>query len=856
MNRRNPADTSSRRAVRSGAATGRASRLQRGSSLARLARATLTQLLVLAMVLAGPGTSTALAQATSGEAEAAMDRIDQLRAEIDRVEAELPESAWTQEDLAFELAFEEPDVIGAWVRDEIAFEAYRGVLRGADGTVRAEAGNAWDQSLLLATLLFDAGYTARIARTTLPDDAAESLVRSMRTREPAATENATVGEPFADEEELRETVRDVDRRTEELERELIERTTDTAGWLASNLADAGISTGGNDLSELVEDTQDYAWIEVRLAESEPWTALHPAAPEGAAWLDDLEPEATYDGELPSEVQHRFRFEAVVEQRLGSELETSTLMAGWERPVANLNGVALSYAAYPDGYLELGPGAPAEEAYAETSFVLPVFNGELAPSGDVFDLIGNVAPSDAAQSAAGGLFQNVGGAFGEAAGGVSGQEDAVALTGHWLEFTLIAPGGEEATYRRTILDRFGPERRAAGDVDGDLLPMSDAEIVERLRTQHVFMLAPGRYAPGFVRQHSLEGSHATLDYLETLWLEASEDPEALPEPPDGLEAAAAEAPLLRLYEAFDDADAALPDGILSYRPTPSLVVTTADPESERATVDIVHNERRTLEVASAGGPAPSFDGAVRAGVWESTIEGYAFAEATSVEDTPSYFAEAETQGVEVRTLAPGSVEATADLDLPEASRAAIARDLENGFAVVTPVAMPDATTVAHWWRVDPASGETLGRGADGRGNVLAGYSITKIGIAFSVLTGLIGVGACVATGGGAGCCAIDGVAYFGIGFLFALMFGSGVLALSMGVSFDLHSLAFGAAGALPSSCSLMGDADGPDRLVVATADDARPGDARPGDAACRLPSWMMRSLGPSTAGSVPVVVAPG
>ena len=816
----------------------------RSSTPSQLARAALTQLLVLGLVLTGPGTSIALAQAGSGEVDAARERIELLRAEVDRADAALPDRAWTREDLAFELAFEDPDAIGAWVRDEIGFQAYRGVLRGADGTLRAGAGNAWDQSLLLTSLLLDAGYAARIARATLPDEPALELVQSIRPLEPSAVEDVPVPEAFAQDDELRDTLTEVDRRTAELERELVDETAATADWLVARLAEAGIETGGTDPSEIVSDARDYAWVQVRLSESEPWTPLHPAAPEDAAWLDGLEPEATFDREVPSELQHRFRMEAVVEQRRGAELETTGLMGGWERPVANLSGVALSYAAFPDGYLDLGPGASAEEAFAETSFVLPVFNGELAPGGNVFDLLGSVAPADAAQSAAGGLFQSVGGAFADAASDVSGEEDVVALTAHWLEFTLIAPGGEETTYRRTILDRLGSERRAAGDGSGDLLPMSDAEVIERLRTQHVFMLAPGRYAPGFVRQRSLEGSRAMLDYLETLWLATSEDPDALPPPPDGLEAASAEAPLLRLFEAFDDADATLPAGTLAYRATPSLVVTTVDPEGDSATVDIVHNARRTLTFGSADGPKPSFDAGVRAGVWESTIEGYAYADATTVEDTRSFFAEVEAQGVMIRTLAPGAIDAVADLALPEASKQAIARDLAGGYAVVTPVAMPDTAGVAHWWRVEPASGETLGRGADGRGNVLAGYSITKIGIAFSVVTGLIGVGACVGSGGGAGCCALDGVAYFGLGFLFASLFGTTVLGLSMGVSFDLHSLFFGAAGALPSTCSLFSDGTNDERLVAAS------------ESTCPLPSWLARRMGPTMPLDVSSVVAAG
>lgn len=62
-----------------------------------------------------------------------------------------------------------------FVRDEIAFEPYSGLLRGASGTLFAGSGNSLDQSLLLRELLEASGEQTRIVYKELPPEATARL---------------------------------------------------------------------------------------------------------------------------------------------------------------------------------------------------------------------------------------------------------------------------------------------------------------------------------------------------------------------------------------------------------------------------------------------------------------------------------------------------------------------------------------------------------------------------------------------------------------------------------------------------------------------------------------------------------
>jgi len=73
----------------------------------------------------------------------------------------------------------DPQQMFAFVRDQIAYQAYFGSLRGARGTLWSKAGNALDRASLLVALLRAAGFTAQYVQGTLPTAQTQSLILAM-----------------------------------------------------------------------------------------------------------------------------------------------------------------------------------------------------------------------------------------------------------------------------------------------------------------------------------------------------------------------------------------------------------------------------------------------------------------------------------------------------------------------------------------------------------------------------------------------------------------------------------------------------------------------------------------------------
>jgi hypothetical protein len=761
--------------------------------VAALADRLLRLAVVLGLIVASPGgLSFVSAQVASISVDEAAAEAEAFFAPLEEVVSRIDRTTFDVDELAFELAFEDAPTIVAYVRDELAFEPYAGILRGAQGTLASGAGNAWDLALLTARLLADAGYEVEVRRATLDDAQVEALLAGVEAVPPVqdavAEEVGAAIDPF-----------DPEGGREALEAALVELRAEVDA-IDARLPDVGPDAGATALERVRASQRDYAWVAYRLGD-EPWSEAHPALPEGATF--DLEAETAYDAELPAEVQHRFRYQVFVERKLGDRLEAQPVTEAWERPTANLYGVPLNFVNLPDGV----EGAPADAAPADlldrTSFLFPTTDGDIAPGGQAFDMSGAVVPMEAAASPFAGVFQTVGDSVGQAAGALGGlgiggseePEEAVALTAQWIEFTMIAPGGEETVHRRYVVDRVGPDARAEGraDLRDDV---SELDAFEALMSSRTFMLDPGRYRPAYVSFTVAEAVLAQRDQLEAALLASYGGPAPSPPDPETLRAKAVIAPL-SLLSVF--ADATGDPAAVSYRPAAGLVVLSQRLDATRPMVDVVANPRWSLTLAADG---PAYDAAAtrRAGVWETRAEALVLAQ----RGVPTVPAIAALDQPSLTRFGPGDADAVRATDLPEASRAAIVRDLQRGYTVLAPTRLDDGATVAGWWRVDPTTGETLGRGADGRGNAALEY-VTTLELAGSILAAtyftIDGVQSCleIEDDAKAGCCIVQNIALAGVGFAGGMLLGM-ALGLSAVAGFVVLDIGGGYASSLiPPVC---------------------------------------------------------
>src|SRR5690606_8209086 len=99
------------------------------------------------------------------------------------------------------------------------------------------------------------------------------------------------------------------------------------------------------------------------------------------------------------------------------------------------------------------------------------------------------------------------------------EEAFALTAQWIDFVLVAPGGEETRHRRTVFDRRSPEARAAGTAQ----LLDESALLENLISTYVVMATGGALSTEFVASRLYEEAQFHLDVMDSLvGLRATDD----------------------------------------------------------------------------------------------------------------------------------------------------------------------------------------------------------------------------------------------------------------------------------------------------------------------------------------------
>lgn len=698
-------------------------------------------------------------------AEAARTRLDRTAFDLDAV---------------LEMAEYDAQNLITFVSKEIVFEPYPGVLRGPQGTLMSRSGNSADQALLLAKLLRDAGYDARIARTKLSPEQAKELLATSVTQRPARDSADLDGlfEQLLKEagmyDRLAAPVRDVlggrdDQRLDVSSHPLYGEVLKLEAELETLLKQSG-AVAEADLSEtLVGEASDYFWVQMKESASDPWADVHPAATAGPL---DVQAEEFYGDTIPEDLQHRFRLQVFIEQAVGGTLISQALTQAWERPTANLNAVPLVFTNLSDNLISnaelfFDPEAILQKA----NWFIPVFGGDVAPESKYFDQRGTMIDPMAAASSGAGVFKTVGELFSEAVGELS-EGGAPVLTAQWLEFTLISPDGTERKYRRTVIDRVGAAARQAGRVEDKLDVPTPDELMPLLQRQS-FMLAnggiPRELVVDFALQQLLQSRRLMDVLLERAGgsqMSSAELSEVLKDVPNHWGGH------LTLFTQLDRAEDFQREHLL-YRPAPTLVAHRQGLESSGrsiAAVDIIQNPRRSLFVAAGAAGSDRMD-VLRAGLWDTLIEGSLLPGSIEGLSTTTAFEKATEAGAAVTVVR--SMQDLLPLKVGDDTKASMQEDLERGAVLVVSDYRSDGP--AGWWRIDPVTGETVGQIADGRGSELVEY-IEGLTLGISIAFLAISLISCfqrydpqsMADETGEqlrlACCGIMSVLWFGMGYI--------------------------------------------------------------------------------------------
>jgi large repetitive protein len=592
----------------------------------------------------------------------------------------------------------DPSRIFEYVRDQIAYEPYVGLLRGPRGTLLAMAGNSVDRAALLGELLQRSGFQVRYAHGTLPDALAQRLVDSVwAERRWVDAAASAAGTPDAKLKALG------DRLVGSVQRDYT--------LVQDMLKDANLPARAESpvtMQELLSEARDHYWVE--WLRDGTWTAMDPSfatAVPGQTFAEAVETVETF----PESMYHRIEIKVRVEEYTG-EQPSSREVLQYTAKSADLSGEDLILVHSPVDRRNQG------NARVQPAFIVKQKRHEGEP---FWVSEGRLPP---------------GGGLADALGGGDGTVEVPIAASESIELDFIAPGGQKTTETRELFDHVGKSRRAADKV------LDPAELAE----------AAASNADKFVSTiYGLFVSTGAIDAVHARNLVA-------PEPTTDTAHFDAGACLRRMNIGFAASSdlltsrVGMADGMVSrnYFDSPRLQIAELAAAAGKLAIglDLRRDSARTLVTGLQ--PDLAFNVQVWRGVVDGTLERYLIEFMSSSADgkgtggsmvsTSSLFESARAKNtsavlfVQNGTM-PGSA-LTAD------TRARIEESIMAGHVLVAPQqpAVIGGAKRYAWWQVNPRSGQTIAVADDGRR--AAGETVTVT----MITTGSGGTALYVSVGG--------------------------------------------------------------------------------------------------------------
>ncbi len=670
------------------------------------------------------------------------------------------------DDTAFDLNFD-PETIFRFVADEVRYEPYAGVLRGAKGTLWGRAGNSADKAMLLAAMLESALVDVRFAIGTLDDATAAKVLAASAidaaTAKTQAEKVMSITTPSTSDvdasaltPEQQEAIDKFPQSREAILAKAMELRAEGVATITDALTDAGVTIAAP--SAELPDLERTRHVWVQYASGTDWLDLDPTLPDAKSGDVLTTAEQTFQ-ELPAELFHNVQFRIISETVSGGTPTRGDLLT-YQATSQELVGVPLTVMhAKPDALKGIGVTIAAAFGGA-MQWVPYLIVGETPVRGNpmAFKTSGgsNATPDASLGGAAGALG-------GEAS---NGEGDTIAA---WLAIDITTPDGQTRHAERAIFDRVAPADRAAGTFDPTALPPIELTPAgDPFGDVYLPLMSTTSLA---VVGYQVPGDYFAQDF-------------AVSDPRGDLATVAHAHHFVRTAIEIDQAsDIGLrffpnEPNVTGYTLIPTQIDASADGRLI-ATIDMFHQAYGAMPL---DGSAATDNPGVIAGVLGHVAERAIFGELVSVMPTPEgkvflsvgrVFEEAKKNGIPLVTLQPGTTSAGIDVSARAANL--IKEALDTGFVVIVPQkGVPlDGTPYTGWWQVNPETGETFDRMETGGSQDLAEESVL-LGELLEGIHKLASLGFCVLGVFFGAVAVLDAIAGFGTE---AVKFGVGQLPFS-------------------------------------------------------------------------------
>jgi hypothetical protein len=708
------------------------------------------------------------------------EKLNRMYAALDVVNSKMDRSLFEIDALASRF-HSDPAAMLHFVRDEIRYEPYTGVLRGALGTLLCRAGNSLDRSLLLAALLEKGGFKSQIASGQLIPEQAQILVRRLfepiRSLPSAVPSIAELAPGLSralggDQAKLLRVADEVQEYEEKQQKKLVNYVDSETGLLSDLFSNAGVDAGVVIPNEqLVEEASEHYWVQYENSSGE-WVDLDSGFADAepgkaiASATGIFPPDA-----VPEELYHRLqitltlRVAQVADGRDGSVNDAVLLDQGLRVADQQGKGIVIGNVPVPMPSAT-HPGMSLAQAFEPTKGYQTVLQvGSQVTSGKNFDLNGQVSDAGggsaegAAAANAGGIGRSLGGLTGGFNSALSGGSvTTTRIVGEWADYKLISPrphNGAPVThsYHRDIIAPTQVTSWTAGS------PESPQQIPTNLDKEHLryrlFWFAEllpvtgaivADYA-GYLAFQSFSDDRASIDTLAKIAFGVSQT---------GSHATSSRPRIGSLWLAngaiqiANNLSRTRFANLRGYFGEPGLVAyeTATSDTSDRFKrgYDIVAFPNRIVGHPDSAPDAMRRDASllhVLVGVLATRLEWALMANSSSVSTAPvpvsnatRVFAAAKAHHVPVVVLRAGEdgLEKLASTSLPDSVKAELSAALATGDDVVTPVrpVVLDGRQQFAWWLFEPGSGQVRGVMPGGRGQGLVEYALTNGWVALSLI----------------------------------------------------------------------------------------------------------------------------